>query len=72
MFNPLQFENDESIVGDLHDDLAEIYGDLWHGVQGYDAGDTEYAINHWRASYDQHWGNHAAGAIYAIDAYFRS
>ncbi|MDM4019460.1 DUF5063 domain-containing protein [Roseiconus lacunae] len=72
VFYPLQFENEESVVGDLHDDLADIYGDLWHGLQGYNAGDIGYAIDHWRTSYDQHWGHHAAAAMFAIDAYYRS
>ena len=26
---------DEPVMGDLQDDLAGIYGDLWHGLQAY-------------------------------------
>ena len=72
VFDPLSVENEESVVGDVHDDLADIYGDLWHGLRAYDSGDIGYGIEYWRTSYDQHWGNHAAGAIYPIDAFFRT
>ena len=58
-------------VGDVCDDLADIYGELWHGLQAHDAGATIHAVNHWRDSYRDHWGQHAVGAVSAIDAYFR-
>jgi len=69
--NPLDVVDESTVVGDLCDDLADIYGDFWHGLQAYDAGATIYAVNYWRDSYRDHWGRHAVGAVSAIDAYFR-
>jgi hypothetical protein len=71
VFSPLDMENDESVVGDICDDLADIYGDLWHGLQALDSGDKAYAIWYWRESYSSHWGHHAAWAHCAIDEHFR-
>jgi hypothetical protein len=70
-FNPLSLENEAAVVGDAHDDLTDIYGELWHGLQALDCDDRIHAINHWRNSYFDHWGHHAASAIYAIDEFFR-
>ena len=71
-FDPLAIDNESAVVGDVCDDLADIYGELWHGLQAHDAGATIYAVNHWRDSYRSHWGLHATGAIAAIDAFIRS
>lgn len=71
IFSPCDLDNESPVIGDVHDALADIYGDLWHGLQGLDRGDGVYAVNYWRESYFQHWGHHAAGAIYAIDEYYR-
>ncbi|WP_144056795.1 DUF5063 domain-containing protein [Rhodopirellula europaea] len=70
-FDPLAIDDETAVVGDVCDDLADIYGELWHGLQAYDAGSTIYAVNHWRDSFRFHWGLHATGAIAAIDAYLR-
>ena len=72
LLDPLNIDSEESGIGDVHDDLADIYGDLWHGLQAYNSGDIGYAVAYWRSSYDTHWGPHAAGAFSAIDAYCRS
>ncbi|HMP71534.1 MAG TPA: DUF5063 domain-containing protein [Pirellulaceae bacterium] len=71
-FAPLAVDDESTVVGDVCDDLADIYSDLWHGLQAYDAGATIYAVNYWRDSYRDHWGQHATGAIAAIDAYIRT
>jgi hypothetical protein len=71
MFSPCDIEDEAPVGGDVHDDLADIYGDLWHGLQALDKGDGVYAVSHWRDSYFQHWGHHASSAIYAIDEYYR-
>lgn len=72
LLDPLNIDSEESGIGDVHNDLADIYGDLWHGLQAYNSGDIGYAVEYWRSSYDTHWGAHAAGAFSAIDAYYRS
>jgi len=73
VFDPLDLDDapDEPVIGDLHDDLADIYGDLWHGLQAFKAGDEDYAHWYWWDSYGFHWGHHAAGALYAIDEWCR-
>ena len=70
-YDPLDAANESTVVGDVCDDLADIYGELWHGLQAHDAGAAIYAVKHWRDSYRSHWGQHAVGAVTAIDAYTR-
>ena len=71
VFSPCDLDDEAPVTGDMHDDLADIYGDLWHGLQALDQGDGIYAVRYWRESYFQHWGHHASSAIYAIDEYYR-
>ena len=71
VFSPCDLDEEPPVMGDVHDDLADIYGDLWHGLQALDRGDGVYAVNYWRESYFQHWGHHASSAIYAIDEHYR-
>ena len=71
VFSPCDLDEEPPVAGDVHDDLADIYGDLWHGLQALDHGDGIYAVSYWRESYFQHWGHHASSAIYAIDEYYR-
>ena len=68
---PFELNDEEPAMGDLADDLADIYGDLWHGLQALDSEDKDYAIWYWRDSYS-HWGHHAAAALYAIDEHLRA
>jgi len=70
-FSPCDLDEEQPVIGDVHDDLADIYGELWHGLQALDRGDEIYAVRHWRESYFVHWGHHASAAIYAIDEYYR-
>ena len=60
-----------TLLSPLGGRLADIYGDLWHGLQALDRGDGVYAVSYWRESYFQHWGHHASSAIYAIDEFYR-
>ena len=71
VFSPCDLDNEAPVVGDIHDDLADIYGDLWHGLQAFDGGNGIYAVSYWREPYFQHWGHHASSAIYAIDEFYR-
>ncbi len=68
MFEPLK-GNEEPVCGDLSDDLADIWLDLWEGLHLFDAGHKLEANFHWRVLYDSHWGQHvleAQSAIYAF------
>ena len=71
IFDPFCFEDQSIVTGDLCDDLADIYGELWHGLQAHAAGETIYAVNHWITSCERHWGRHAISAVTAIDAHIR-
>ena len=64
--NPLDLEQSKIGVGDVHDDLADIWSDLSEGLAVFDAGDAEAAAFHWRLLYQVHWGRHATGAMYAL------
>ena len=59
-------------MGDLHDDFADIYGDLWHGLQAHRAGRTRDAIALWVDSYFYHWGYQRQLAFNAIDEFYRN
>ena len=64
-------DDEDPVTGDVHDDLSDIYAELWHGLQALDRGDGAYAVSYWRESYFQHWGHHASSAICAIDDHYR-
>ena len=71
VFDPHNLDaTDEPVMGDLHDDLADIYGELWHGLQAYRGGDFDVALSLWVDSYFIHWGRHASSALAAIDTYY--
>jgi len=73
VFDPHDFDSaDEPVTGDLHDDLADIYGDLWNGLQAHRAGQTNAALSIWVSSYFYHWGHHASSALHAIDEFYRT
>jgi len=71
LINPHDLEDDSNTMGDICDDFADIYADLKHGLDAVDCDCGIYAINHWKDSYAQHWGCHAANAVLAIDAHIR-
>jgi hypothetical protein len=67
-FDPLK-ENEQPVCGDLPDDLADIWLDLWEGLCLFDAGHSLEANFHWRVLYDSHWGQHVLDAQRAIYAF---
>jgi len=72
VFDPHDTDSEqEPVMGNLHDDLADIYGDLWHGLQAMNDGDESEALSLWINSYFYHWGQHASSALHAIDTYYR-
>jgi Domain of unknown function (DUF5063) len=72
VFDPHDLEStDETSMVDLHDDLADVYGDLWNGLQAHRAGQTKTALGIWVSSYFYHWGYHASSAFRAIDEFCR-
>ena len=53
----------EAVVGDVADDLADIYRDIKNGLSLWDHGYEVEAVWHWRFHFGFHWGRHAADAI---------
>jgi hypothetical protein len=72
VFSSADLDEIEVVTGDVCDDLADVYGELWHGLQALDLGDFQYAVNYWHSSYFIHWGHHASAAAHAIDEHFRN
>jgi len=71
VFEPLEMDKPEALVGSLSDDLADIWGELKSGLaaaDGTDPSSLNDAVWCWRFSFETHWGHHAAGAINALHA----
>jgi hypothetical protein len=66
VFNPLSMPPEESIIGDVADDLADIFFDIDKGLKCYDAGYRADAIWAWRDRLIFHWGEHATAATRAL------
>ena len=73
VFDPHDLDLTEtSVMGDLHDDLADILGDLWSGLELHRSGHQVEALSHWIDSYFYHWGHHASSALRALDEFYRT
>ncbi|MEE2886876.1 MAG: DUF5063 domain-containing protein [Planctomycetota bacterium] len=69
-FNPHAVPPEEPVVGDLGDDLADIYRDLISGLSLHRNGHTKEAELDWHRSFESHWGRHASSAIQALHCWF--
>lgn len=58
-------------VGDLHDDLADIWRDVREGLEHWRAGRPGDALFHWHSLFRVHWGAHAADALRELHARLR-
>ena len=67
-FSPANIE-EKSSIGDLADDLADIYRDIKDGLRLYENGHTTEAIWEWKHGFNIHWGRHAASALHALQSY---
>ena len=63
VFNPIPVPAEEPVVGDLADDIADIYGDIERGLKLLDVGYKEHAVWEWVFRMQAHWGEHATSAI---------
>ena len=71
VFEPLDQEKPDPVIGSLSDDLADIWRDIGPGVAAIDhpeATSVNDVVWHWQASFETHWGQHAASAIAALHA----
>jgi Domain of unknown function (DUF5063) len=65
-FDPDSYLDDGPVMGDVGDDLLDIYLDVRRGLLLFDGGDVQDALWYWRAFHVIHWGRHAVGAIFAL------
>ena len=65
-FDPLLVPPAAPSLGDLADDLADIWRDVRPGLTLFDAGHTAAAVYEWRLHFNIHWGRHAASALYVL------
>jgi len=68
IFSPL-VPQDAPVVGDLADDLKDIYRDLAAGLHLYDDDKIDDALWEWGFNFQAHWGEHASSAIRALHCY---
>lgn len=72
IFDPHDWSESEEVVGNVLDDLFDIYWDLSRGLYFWHEGATGKAIWVWRCGFENHWGEHATGtlrALYALSAW---
>jgi hypothetical protein len=60
---------EEPTVGDLADDLLDIYSDVRTGLAHWNAGEFVHAAFHWKFTWGVHWGRHATGALQAMHCF---
>jgi len=68
IFSPL-VPQEEPVVGDLADDLVNIYRHLVAGLELHECGRVDDALWEWGFNFQAHWGEHASSAIRALHCY---
>ena len=66
VFDPTAVPPDAAVVGNISDDLADIYRDVVTGLRAYRRGDRAGAVWEWSFGLHSHWGAHATAAIRAL------
>jgi hypothetical protein len=69
IFNPSVDSTEEPVVGDIADDLTDIYLDLKGGLAFLEQGCEPEGVWHWRYLFGIHWGRHATSALRALHCY---
>jgi hypothetical protein len=65
-FDPDPAISEEPVIGDVGDDLLDIYKDVKAGLLLHDRGEIPEALWHWSFLHNIHWGLHAVGALRAL------
>ncbi|MGM9484540.1 DUF5063 domain-containing protein [Roseateles sp. NT4] len=65
-FDPDPSLQNEAVMGDIGDDLLDIYEDVKAGLVLTDQGRGADALWHWSFLHRIHWGRHAVGAMFAL------
>ncbi len=68
IFSPL-VPQEEPVVGDLADDLVDIYRHLAAGLHLHEGDSVDDALWEWGFNFQAHWGEHASSAIRALHCY---
>jgi hypothetical protein len=66
VFDPSIEKLEEPVVGDLADDLTDIYRDLREGLWLLRHGHERAAVWSWKFTFGCHWGRHAVSALRAL------
>jgi hypothetical protein len=72
VFNPFDIfaeKTAEPEMGDVCDDLTDIYGDLKRGLILWEKGERENAVFIWNTNFGIHWGRHATSALRALHCF---
>lgn len=64
VFDP--YEESAPGIGDLADDMADIYRELKNGLFAFTKGPANEAIWHWQNGFRSHWGDHVVDALRAM------
>jgi Domain of unknown function (DUF5063) len=71
VFEPLEVEQPQPLMGSISDALVDIWRDIKEGLLEMDSGtpgSRNDAVWHWRFSFESHWAHHASDAIRALGA----
>jgi hypothetical protein len=68
-FNPLDVGTNETSLGDLSDDLSDIWRDVKQGLLLFDSGEVDGAVHTWYLYFSIHWGRHAASALHVLQCW---
>ncbi len=69
VFDPLQVDPVDCTLGDLADDLADVWRDVKEGLLLFEAGRRDAAGASWEESFEIHWGYHAVKALGVIHSW---
>ncbi len=71
---PFQIHDDPKLaIGDLADNLADVWRDMKNGLNAIEEGVPEAAaLWHWKLNFDCHWGAHATSALDILHRFERS
>ncbi len=73
--NPTEIEKEsQTVLGDLLDDLSDIYKDLKYSLMIYNLNKIdckEIAIFDFKFDFEKHWNNHCVNALYGINYFIK-
>jgi hypothetical protein len=69
VFDTTKVPPEEPSLGDLADDLLDIYTDVKAGLLHYAEGHIVQAVWQWQFTWGVHWGRHATSALRAMHCF---